>query len=210
MSRQRRRSTNWLVTSTRKTRRSHRRSARLRAGGNRSCLTTPKTPSWTRILKDLAAQHELQATRDELLATARKEWQTEDVAEFRSFVEQLRADRGTSHPSVKALIQQLTKSSDASSLIQNLVGINAQFSELDTILRSILAEHDQFDFPQLGDVLASLREQTGLLVELSPLHNKKAQLPEQFTIALRRVDVSLNEFEAVIGHKSLNQVYRQD
>lgn len=167
-------------------------------------------PAWTKILKDLAAQHELQAALDELLERARKEWQTEGVAEFRSFVEQLRADRGTSHPSVKALIQQLAKSSDASSLIQNLVGLNAPFSELDTILRSILAEHEQFDFPELGEVLAGLREQTGLLVELSPLLGELAQLPEPFTNALRRVEVSLSDFEAVIGHKSLNQVYRQD
>ena len=167
-------------------------------------------PAWTKLLMDLAAQHEIQAALDVLFEQARKDWQTDDVAEFRSFVEQLRADRGTSHPSVKALIQQLTNSSDASSLIQNLVDINAQFSELDATLRSILTEHEQFDFPELGHVLSTLREQTGLLVELSPLLSELAELPEPLTNALRRVEVSLNEFEAVIGHKSLNQVYRLD
>ena len=36
------------------------------------------------------------------------------------------------------------------------------------------------------------------------------RLPEVFGNALRRANVSLNEFEGTIGQKSLNQVYRQD
>jgi predicted DNA-binding WGR domain protein len=167
-------------------------------------------PASSKILKDLAAQHEIQAALDRLSEQARKEWQTDDVPAFRSFVEQLRADRNTSHPSVKALIQQLAKSSDGGSLIENLAGISERFSEVDGILRSLLAEHQQFDFPELAQVLASLREQTGLLVELSPLLADLVELPEPFGNALRRVEVPLHEFEAVIGHKSLNQVYRQD
>ena len=168
------------------------------------------SPTWSKILKDLVAQQEIQAALDKLSEQARKEWQTDDVPAFRSFVEQLRTDRNTSHPSVKALIQQLAKSSDGGSLIENLAGISERFAELDTILRSLLAEHQQFDFPELAQVLASLREQTGLLVELSPLLADLVGLPEPFSTALRRVEVPLHEFEAAIGHKSLNQVYRQD
>jgi len=167
-------------------------------------------PAWTKILKELAAQHEIQAGLDILRERARKDWQTDDVPAFRSSVEQLRNDRGTSHASVKALIQQLTQSSEAGSLIENLVGISERFSELDTILRSLLAEHEQFDLPELAQVLASLREQTSLLSELSPLLGELVELPEPVSNALRRVEVPLNEFEAAIGHKSLNQVYRQD
>jgi superfamily I DNA and/or RNA helicase/predicted DNA-binding WGR domain protein len=167
-------------------------------------------PAWSKILKDLAAQHEIQAALDRVSEQARKQWQTDDVPAFRSFVEQLRTDRNTSHLSVKALIQQLAKSSDGGSLIENLAGISERFSELDTILRSLLAEHEQFDFPELAQVLANLREQTGLLVELSPLLSDFVELPEPFSNALRRVEVPLQDFEAAIGHKSLNQVYRQD
>jgi predicted DNA-binding WGR domain protein len=167
-------------------------------------------PAWSKILKDLAAQHEIQAALDALSERARKEWRTDDVAAFRSLVQQLRADRNTSHPSVKALIQQITKSSDASSLMENLVGIGERFSELNTTLCSLLVEHKQFDFPQLTRVLAQLREQTGLLAELSPILEELVELPEPFSNALRRVEVPLNELEAVIAHKSLNQVYRQD
>ncbi len=167
-------------------------------------------PPWSKILEELAAQHELQAALDALCKQACKAWQTDDVPAFRALVEQLRADRLTSHPSVKALIQQLTKASEAASLVENLAGISERFSELDAILRSLLAEHEQFDFPELDQVLATLREQTGLLVELSPLLGELVNLPEPLTNALRRVEVPLNEFEAVIGHKSLNQVYRQD
>src|SRR6185369_8260622 len=132
-------------------------------------------PAWSKILKDLAAQQGMQAALDLLHEQARKEWQTEDVPAFRTLVEQLRADRGTSHASVKALIQQLTKSAEAGSLIENLVGIDERFAELDTILRALLTEHEQFDFPELTQVLAKLREQTGLLIELSPLLGELAE-----------------------------------
>src|SRR5215831_7038965 len=36
------------------------------------------TPTWTKILKDLAVQHEIQSALDKLCEQARKEWQTDD------------------------------------------------------------------------------------------------------------------------------------
>src|SRR5207249_7405040 len=101
-------------------------------------------------------------------------------------------------------------SEEASALIETLAGIHERFSELDTTLGALLAEHEQFDFPELAKVLAKLREQTGTLAELSPILSELVELPESFSHALRRADVPLNEFEAAIGHKSINQVYRQD
>lgn len=167
-------------------------------------------PAWTKILKELANQHEAQAAFDALCEVTRKEWRAEDVQSFRSFVEDLRTDRRTAHPSVKALVQQLTGSSDATTLIETLVGIHERFTELDTTLRSLLAEHTQFDFPELTQVLATLREQTSVLAELSPILSELAELPESFSLALRRTEIPLDQFEAAVGHKSLNQVYRLD
>src|SRR6185369_17223609 len=120
------------------------------------------------------------------------------------------ADRITTHASVKALIQQLAQSAEAGPLIGNLVGIQERFAELDTTLHSLLSEHERFDFPGLTRVLAELREQTGALAELSPILSELAELPESFCHALRRGAVPLDDFEAAMGHKSLNQVYRQD
>jgi len=59
-------------------------------------------------------------------------------------------------------------------------------------------------------VLAKLREQTGVLAELSPILGEPADLPEGFSHALRRAEVPLDEFEAAMGNKSINQVYRED
>lgn len=167
-------------------------------------------PAWTKILKELANQHEAQAAFDTACEVARREWRTDDVQSFRSFVEELRTDRRTTHPSVKALIQQLTNASDAGTLIETLAGIHEHFTDLDTTLRSLLAEHTQFDFPELTQVLATLREQTGVLAELSPILSDLVELPEPFSLALRRTEIPLDEFEAAVGHKSLNQVYRLD
>jgi predicted DNA-binding WGR domain protein len=167
-------------------------------------------PPWSKILSELAAQHAAQTDLDALYGLARNEWRTDDVQAFRALVEGLRADGTTSHPSVKALLQQLTGSQEAGALVEGLAGIHERFSAFDTLLRSLLAQHDQLNIPELTQVLARLREQIGVLAELSPLLSELVELPEPFSRALRRVEVPLNEFEAAVGHKSLNQVYRQD
>ena len=167
-------------------------------------------PPWTRILKELVALHEAQAGFDALCAEARKEWQGDDVLAFAASVAELRADPLVAHPSVKVLIQQLPESAGAGALIESLAGVHARFAELDVTLCALLADHEQFDFPELRQVLSKLREQTATLVELSPLLGELVELPEPLNHALRHADVPLGEFEAAIGHKSLNQVYRLD
>jgi predicted DNA-binding WGR domain protein len=167
-------------------------------------------PAWSKILKELAAQHEAQAALDAARERARKEWQCEDVEALRSSVTELRSDPRSAHASIKALVQQLIKSAGAGGLVENLAGIHGRFNELDATLRSLLAEHQEFDFPELTQVLAKLREQTGVLPELCPILSELIDLPEPFGHALRRTEIPLNEFEAAVGHKSLNQVYRLD
>jgi predicted DNA-binding WGR domain protein len=167
-------------------------------------------PAWSRILKELATQHDAQAAFDTLNEQARQEWCTEDVPAFRSLIAELRSDRRTAHTSVTALIQQVASSSEAGALIETLADIHERFTKLDDTLSTLLIEHQQFDFSELAQVLAKLREQTGVLVELSPILRELVALPESFSHALRHAEIPLSEFEAAIGHKSLNQVYRQD
>jgi predicted DNA-binding WGR domain protein len=176
-------------------------------------------PAWSKILKDLAAQHDAQAALDAICDQACREWRTDDPASFRASTVELRTAPCSSHPSIKSLIRNLVpgntgaspaSSTDAQSIIENLAGIHDRFSKLDTTLRCLLAEHNEFDFPELTDVLCKLREQTATLAELSPILSELVELPEPFARALRKADVPLNEFEAAMGHKSLNQVYRQD
>lgn len=186
-------------------------------------------PAWSKILKDLAGQHDAQAALDTVSEQARKEWRIDDAGSFRSLVVDLRNAPCTSHPSVKSLLERLTggvaaagqpipgsrgastaPSADAQAIIRNLANIHERFAKLDDTLRRLLAEHTEFDFPELTDVLSKLREQTSTLAELAPILGELVELPEQFIHALRKADVPLNEFEAAIGHKSLNQLYRQD
>jgi predicted DNA-binding WGR domain protein len=167
-------------------------------------------PPWSKILRELADKHTAQAAFDATLAEACTEWQTDDVRALRSVVEELRADRSTRHPSVKALIQQLTASPEAPSLVATLIGIHERFTDLDTTLRTLLAEHAKFDFSELTQVLALLRGQAGALAELAPILGELVELPEVLTHALRQTEIPLTELEAAVGQKSLNQVYRQD
>ncbi|HEV2692565.1 MAG TPA: AAA domain-containing protein [Verrucomicrobiae bacterium] len=167
-------------------------------------------PAWSKILQDLAAQQAAQAALDAVAARVRQEWRCDDAAAFRSQVAELRADRSAEHPSVKALVQQLAQSVEAGALIGSLADIHARFGELDAVLRSLLAEHVQFDFPQIAQVLVTLREQTGTLAELSPILGELLEMPDLFRHALRHAEVPLPGFEAAIGNKSMNLVYRLD
>ncbi len=167
-------------------------------------------PAWSKILGDLAACHKARAEWEALSAQAASAWHVNDVDAFRSQVLELKNDQRLAHPSIKALINLLAKNDDAKKLIENLVAIQRQFSELDAILGEALAEYEQFEFPQLAEVLSKLREQTSLLAELSPILSELADLPEAFTHALRHAEVPLNEFEAAVGNKSVRQVYRED
>ncbi len=167
-------------------------------------------PAWSKVLGDLSACHKAQAESETARRQAASNWRVEDVDSFRALVAEVKADRRTSHPSVKALLSRLVESAEAGALIGTLAGIHDRFTELDTTLGKALAEHEQFEFPELTEVLAKLREQTSTLAELSPNLAELAELPDTFTHALRHAPVQLNEFEAAVGHKSVNCVYRED
>lgn len=167
-------------------------------------------PAWSKILSYLSARHKAQAEWEALRNQAAADWRVEDVDAFRVEVAELKHHQLLTHPSVKALLDLLVKSDEAAALIENLVAIQQKFSELDATLGAALAEHEQFEFPELADVLGKLREQTGNLAELTPILVDLAELPEIFTYALRHAPVLLSELEAAIGHKSVNRVYRED
>jgi predicted DNA-binding WGR domain protein len=167
-------------------------------------------PAWSKILGDLSARHQALAAWETIRDRANAAWRVDDAHAFVAQVAELKTDRGLLHPSVKALLKQLSKSNEASSMMESLAAIQQQFGQLDDALRSALAEHEQFEFPELAEVLGKLRGQTGTLAELSPVLADLVDLPDAFNHALRHAPVELSEFEAAIGHKSVNSVYRED
>lgn len=167
-------------------------------------------PAWSRILGDLAAQHKAFAEWQAAQQQAAGEWRVDDADAFRTQVSEMKSDSRLAHPSVKALLKLLAETDEAGALVGNLAGIHDRFSALDQTLAETLAEYERFEFPELSEVLAALRKQTAALAELSPILSEVAELPESFAYALRHAPVALNEFEAAVGHKSLNQLYRED
>lgn len=167
-------------------------------------------PAWTKILGDLAAEQQTLAAWQAAQQQAAVQWHVEDVESFRKEVAGIRDDGQLAHPSIKALLKVLAEEAEARSLVENLAGIHDRITALDQTLGEMLAEYDQFKFPELTEVLSQLRAQTGTLVELCPILSELVDLPEAFTHALRHAPLPLSEFEAAVGHKSLNQVYRED
>lgn len=166
-------------------------------------------PAWSKILGDLSERHKASAQWETVHQQAATAWRVEDADAFVTEVAEIKNDPQLAHPSVKALLEVLSNS-DQASLISTLAGIHDRFAALDETLRVTLADYEQFEFRELGQVLDKLREQTGTLAELSPILNEIANLPDPLTYALRHAPVPLSEFEAVIGNKSINRVYRED
>jgi predicted DNA-binding WGR domain protein len=167
-------------------------------------------PTWEKILTDLVAHHNAQAAYDDVVNVARQKWQTQDVEQFRSLVAELRAAPEMSHPSVRALTHNLLESVQPQEVVANLSEIHAQFAELNQVLKGLLAEHHEFDFPTLSKTLGELQAETNTLPELLPVLCEMMELPEAFSRALRHVELPLPQLETAIGRKSLNGIYRQD
>jgi predicted DNA-binding WGR domain protein len=167
-------------------------------------------PVWSKLLSELSDLHKAQKEWELAQGQAANEWNVADIDAFRARVVQLVNDPRTSHPSVAAFLKVLSKSSEAALLIQNLADIEKRFADLDATLRFTLAEHQKFDFSDLSSALSKLREQTGTLAELLPVLAELTGLPDGFTHALRHAPVALNEFEAAMGHKSMNRIFREE
>ncbi|MDB6034231.1 MAG: helicase, partial [Verrucomicrobiales bacterium] len=167
-------------------------------------------PSWVKILEDLAAEHQAFAAWQEARAVAQREWHTEDLARFKELVTDLRSAPEMAHPSIRALTKILLTAPDATDLVENLATIHGNFSQLTETLSFLLAEHQTFNLPKIAETLDGLRKQHSVLPDLLPILGEMIDLPEVFARALRHVELALHDFEQAIGHKSLNQVYRQD
>ncbi|MGC3959999.1 MAG: hypothetical protein QM813_19350 [Verrucomicrobiota bacterium] len=131
---------------------------------------------------------------------AATEWRVEDVEAFRAQVAEMRNDARLAHPSIKALLKLLAESAEAGTLIDNLAGIHDRFTALDDTLSAALAEHEQFEFPELAEVLGKLRAQTGTLAELSPILSETGRFTRCFH---SRAASRASAFERVrSGHRS--------
>ncbi|EEF59341.1 AAA domain-containing protein [Pedosphaera parvula] len=167
-------------------------------------------PSWVKMLEELASAQQAQAAYENSRNQAQQAWHADDLELFMNLVTELRATPGLTHPSVRALLPKLLESVDAKELVENLASIHANFIQLSETLGFLLAEHEQFDFPELTQTLAALRQQTGTLPELLPILGELTELPQEFARALRHVPLRVDKFEGAMGGKSLNLVYRQD
>jgi predicted DNA-binding WGR domain protein len=167
-------------------------------------------PSWMKILEDLAAEHQAFAAWQEARVAAQREWHAEDPGRFKQLVLELRSAPEMAHPSIRALTKILLTAPDAKDLVENLATIQGNFSQLTETLSFLLAEHQTLNLPKIAETLDGLRKQHSVLPDLLPILGEMIDLPEVFARALRHVELALHDFEHAIGHKSLNQVYRQD
>ena len=167
-------------------------------------------PAWSTILGELVAEQEARAGRDAAQAEARREWHTDDPAQFRTQVSDLRNGPGSKHPSVVRFVKRLTEDMGAADLIVTLADIQQRFAELHTGLAFLLTGAERLDFAGLTRTLSALRELTRLLPDLLPVLADVTELPESLSYALRHVPIPLNAFEAAIARKSLQDVYRED
>jgi predicted DNA-binding WGR domain protein len=165
-------------------------------------------PGYVKILEELAASQRAAADLAAIEARARNQWATEDPAAFVKLVSDLRSSPEINHPSIRGLLPKFL--ADGRVLALTLAGIHGDFGRLEEILRQLLIDHSEFDFPGLADALQQLREQGSALLELLPLLCEMLNLPQSLDRALRRLSLPLPDFEGAVAQKSLRQLYRQD
>jgi predicted DNA-binding WGR domain protein len=167
-------------------------------------------PALTKVLEDLHAEHTAQAAWQEARESARRRFSVEDFDALLCLTQELRSGPERQHPSVAALARRLVGESDGAELVRSLAAIHTSFEKLHESLATLLAGHEQFDFPSLTTALDQLRGAADVLPELLPVLADVAALPDDFARALRELALLPDHFEAASAWRTLTVLYHED
>ncbi len=166
-------------------------------------------PGWTRILEDLIAEYEALELVESSRGEARRDYGTDDLLRLAAEITQLQTEAAASR-SVQSISKILLTSPQAVKLLRQLVAAHPLFTELLNQMSELLVDYRQFGFAALGEIIRDLREASDTLPELLPALIELADCPEDFSSALRRFPLRVEQFEAAMANKTLCGVYRQD
>jgi predicted DNA-binding WGR domain protein len=167
-------------------------------------------PTLVRLLEDLQSEHTATQRAAELSAAFNREFGQPDPAALTALLAGTRDTSTSLEPSAAAFRRLLLKSSDAAGLVRSLADIGGDFERFKAAIIQLLDTPDTLNFASLRTLLSGLRRELRALPDLLPLLTELVDAPESLRYAVRNADIRLDQFEAAIAFKTLQNIYRAD
>ncbi|HSI10334.1 MAG TPA: AAA domain-containing protein, partial [Rariglobus sp.] len=167
-------------------------------------------PTLVRLLEDLQAEHAANQHASELSAAFNRDFGQPDPAALTALLAGTRDTSTSLAPSAAAFRRLLLKSADAAGLVRSLAELGGDFERFKTAITQLIDTPDSLTFAALRTLLSGLRRELRALPDLLPLLTELVDAPESLRYAVRNADIRLDQFEAAIAFKTLQNIYRAD
>jgi predicted DNA-binding WGR domain protein len=169
-------------------------------------------PKWTRILKNLVAEHEARAKVDELEVTAKDEFGAANGVEV--FIQQL-ADATQRQSTWSAPLQvfhrQLLDQDEGGEVIRDLAELHPVVVRLEEILANLVENPNVFTgWQELRDEIDLIAESLDDLPEFKPILEALTALPPAVAATWRHNPWTADQMEAAIACRTAEDVMRSD
>lgn len=165
-------------------------------------------PTWTKILTDLAAEHEAEAAVDEIKARCTREFAGDDPEQLREQLNELSSKGGS--PAANALRERLLISDQGGQLVEMLAAQAPGFARLRAELGDFLFEPEGHSLATLAAAVREVHEEIDVLPELLPALRDLAAAPLRLARVARTLDLTTEQLEAACARKTLEHCYRTD
>lgn len=167
-------------------------------------------PSLVRLLEDLQAEHAATQRVAELSSAFARDFDQPDPAALSALLSGAENSHASLDPSAAAFRRLLLTSANATDLVRSLADLGGDFDRFKTALAQLLDSPDSLDFAALRTLLSGLRRELRALPDLLPVLTDLVDAPDVVRHAVCHADIRLDQFEAAIAFKTLQNIYRAD
>lgn len=165
-------------------------------------------PTWSKILTDLASEHEAAAAVDAVKAQCAQEFAGDDPQLLKQQLDALSAHDATQASLV--LRERLLASQQGAALVEGLAALAPGFSQLRSELCKTLFEPEAHSLTTLAAAVREILEEMDVLPELLPSLRDLATVPPRLSRAVRTRDMTMAQLESACAARSLGDLYRAD
>ena len=165
-------------------------------------------PSWTKLLTDLAAEHQAEAELESLKEKSAEDFGVDDPDALRQQLAALSAQDAS--PASLALRERLLASQNGSVLVETLAVLAPGFSVLRGELRNALHDPEAHSLASLAAAIREMQEEMDALPELLPAMRDLSTAPERLSRTVRTRPLTAEQIESACAAKSLGDLYRTD
>ncbi|MBL9203465.1 MAG: WGR domain-containing protein [Opitutaceae bacterium] len=167
-------------------------------------------PSWSHILRDLAAEQAAADSVDRNRAALVETLGDLDLEEGLRLIEELPARLDGLSPAAKALHAYLQENPEGTFVVESLAALRTTLTRLNETLHLVLVDATQLTRDELGRELKQLRADLVWLPDVLPLLGEALRLPAELQTALRQLPLNDAQLEAAVAFRSLRGIYQND